>query len=141
MGCLCVGVVHAGADATSEPAVCPSGLPMFSQVMLRPASDGTGVIAGGAVRTVLELAGVKNAFGKQLGSANPLNNARATLVGLDYMRTPKDVAAARDLSAEEMIERIKSGELGSPETLEGPVDIALWKETDGRELLPHSHYL
>lgn len=83
--------------------------------MLRPASDGTGVIAGGAVRTVLELAGVKNAFGKQLGSANPLNNARATLVGLDYMRTPKDVAGTRDLSAEEMIERIKSGELGSPE--------------------------
>ena len=89
--------------------------------MLRPASDGTGVIAGGAVRTVLELAGVKNAFGKQLGSANPLNNARATLVGLDYMRTPKDVAATRDLSAEEMIERIKSGKLGSPETPQEPV--------------------
>ena len=97
------------------------------QVMLRPASDGTGVIAGGAVRTVLELAGVKNAFGKQLGSANPLNNARATLVGLDYMRTPKDVAATRDLSAEEMIERIKSGELGCPETQQKLVPFALHK--------------
>ena len=98
----------------------PHRSPHILQVMLRPASDGTGVIAGGAVRTVLELAGVKNAFGKQLGSANPLNNARATLVGLDYMRTPKDVAATRDLSAEEMIERIKSGELGSCGTLQEP---------------------
>ena len=112
------------------------------QVMLRPASDGTGVIAGGAVRTVLELAGVKNAFGKQLGSANPLNNARATLVGLDYMRTPKEVAATRDLSAEEMIERIKSGERGSPETPQDPVQSALETSRRWSELLPHGgHWL
>ena len=90
------------------------------------------------MRTVLELAGVKNAFGKQLGSANPLNNARATLVGLDYMRTPKDVAATRDLSAEEMIERIKSGELGSPETPQEPVYSVLKERARWRELLPHS---
>ena len=83
------------------------------------------------MRTVLELAGVKNAFGKQLGSANPLNNARATLVGLDYLRTPKEVAAARDLSAEEMIERIKSGVLGSPETPREPVCLVFDKRRNG----------
>jgi small subunit ribosomal protein S5 len=61
------------------------------QVMLRPAAEGTGVIAGGAVRVVLELAGVKNGFGKQLGSGNPLNNARATIEGLQSMRTFQEV--------------------------------------------------
>lgn len=59
--------------------------------MLRPAAEGTGVIAGGAVRVVLELAGVKNAFGKQLGTSNPLNNARATLEGIKTMRTFQQV--------------------------------------------------
>ena len=78
-----------------------------AKVMLRPASEGTGVIAGGAVRVVLELAGVKNAFGKQLGSPNPLNNARAALVGLSEMRTFKEVAAQRDMTIEEFMGRIK----------------------------------
>jgi small subunit ribosomal protein S5 len=78
-----------------------------AKVMLRPASEGTGVIAGGAVRTVLELAGVKNAFGKQLGTANPLNNARATLQGLSEMRTIQDVAKQRDMTIEEVLGRIK----------------------------------
>lgn len=53
-----------------------------SKVLLRPAGDGTGVVAGGATRVVLELAGLKNIFGKQLGAASPLNNARATVEGL-----------------------------------------------------------
>lgn len=74
-----------------------------ARVMLRPASEGTGVIAGGAVRVVLELAGVKNAFGKQLGSGNPLNNARATIVGLKSQRTPEDVAKERGLSVAELL--------------------------------------
>jgi small subunit ribosomal protein S5 len=71
-------------------------------VMLRPASPGTGVIAGGACRTVLELAGYKNCFAKQLGSANPLNNARAVVAGLSEMRTFKEVAKVRDMTLEEL---------------------------------------
>lgn len=74
-----------------------------ARVMLRPASEGTGVIAGGAVRVVLELAGVKNAFGKQLGSDNPLNNARATIEGLRSMRTLEQVAAQRGIPLEELL--------------------------------------
>jgi len=74
-----------------------------AKVMLRPAAEGTGVIAGGAVRTVLELAGVKNGFGKQLGSDNPLNNAKATVEGLRNMRTFKDVAAQRGLPLEYLL--------------------------------------
>jgi small subunit ribosomal protein S5 len=52
------------------------------KIMIRPASKGTGVIAGGSVRTVLELAGLKNILAKQFGSNNPLNNAKATILGL-----------------------------------------------------------
>lgn len=68
-----------------------------AKVMLRPASEGTGVIAGGAVRTVLELAGVKNAFGKQLGSKSPLNNARAALECMKNLKTFKQVAEERGI--------------------------------------------
>ena len=74
-----------------------------AHVMLRPASEGTGVIAGGSVRVVLELAGVKNGFGKQLGSPNPLNTARATVDGLASQRTVDQVAAERGLSVVEML--------------------------------------
>lgn len=62
-----------------------------------------GVIAGGAVRDVLELSGIKNAFGKQLGSANPLNNARATVDGLLRQRTLEQAALNRDISIEQML--------------------------------------
>lgn len=65
--------------------------------------DCAGVIAGGAVREVLELSGVKNGFGKQLGSNNPLNNARATIDGLSKMRTLKQAAKNRDLTVEQML--------------------------------------
>lgn len=71
-------------------------------VMLRPAAPGTGVIAGGSCRTVLELAGYKNCFAKQLGSSNPLNNARAVVSGLKEMRTFKEVAKIRDMTLEEL---------------------------------------
>ena len=70
--------------------------------MLRPASPGTGVIAGGAVRIVLELAGVENALGKQLGSNNPLNNARATVVAVLKMRQFSEVAQERGIPMEEL---------------------------------------
>ncbi|KAL8556152.1 hypothetical protein ACS0TY_003806 [Phlomoides rotata] len=71
-------------------------------VMLRPASPGTGVIAGGAVRIVLELAGVENALGKQLGSNNALNNARATVEAVMQMRQFSEVAEQRGIPMEEL---------------------------------------
>ncbi len=71
-------------------------------VMMRPAAPGTGVIAGGAVRTVLELAGVRNILAKQLGSGNPLNNARAAVTALASLRTFVDVAAERGIPVENL---------------------------------------
>ncbi|WP_026786889.1 30S ribosomal protein S5 [Planktothrix rubescens] len=73
-----------------------------AHVMMRPASPGTGVIAGGAVRTVLELAGVRNILAKQLGSSNPLNNARATIDALQSLRTLADVAKERGVPIEHL---------------------------------------
>lgn len=73
-----------------------------AKVMMRPAAPGTGVIAGGAVRTVLELAGVKNILAKQLGSGNPLNNARAAVDALSTLRTFKDVAEERGIEVEKL---------------------------------------
>ncbi len=73
-----------------------------AKVMLRPAAPGTGVIAGGAVRTVLEMAGVKNVLAKQLGSDNPLNNARAAVNALDLLRTFAEVAEERGLTVQQL---------------------------------------
>ena len=73
-----------------------------ARVMMRPAAPGTGVIAGGAVRTVLELAGVKNVLAKQLGSDNPLNNARAAVQALSGLRTFSDVAEERGIPLENL---------------------------------------
>lgn len=73
-----------------------------ARVMMRPAAPGTGVIAGGAVRTVLELAGVKNVLAKQLGSDNPLNNARAAVEALSALRTFSDVAEERGVPLENL---------------------------------------
>jgi small subunit ribosomal protein S5 len=79
-----------------------SGIGGAAKVMMRPAAPGTGVIAGGAVRTVLELAGVKNILAKQLGSSNPLNNARAALNALDSLRTFTEVAEERGIAVENL---------------------------------------
>ncbi len=72
-------------------------------VMLRPASEGTGVIAGGAVRSVLELAGIENILSKSLGSKSPLNAANATMEALKSLRMFNDVARRRGLALKDML--------------------------------------
>jgi small subunit ribosomal protein S5 len=68
------------------------------QVIMRPSIEGSGVIAGGAVRIVLEVAGVKNVIAKQLGSNNLLNNARASICALENLTTQSQVAKKRDIN-------------------------------------------
>ena len=74
-----------------------------SKVFLRPASDGTGVIAGGAMRAVFEVAGVQNILAKSFGSRNPINLVRATMNALTQMSLPSDVAAKRGKTLEEIL--------------------------------------
>ncbi|WP_163560114.1 30S ribosomal protein S5 [Halomonas sp. NO4] len=71
-----------------------------SKVYMQPASEGTGIIAGGAMRSVLELAGVHDVLAKCYGSTNPVNVVRATVNGLASMQSPDDIAAKRGLSVE-----------------------------------------
>lgn len=74
-----------------------------SKLVLRPASEGTGVIAGGTVRAILELAGIKNILTKALGSTNPVNLARATIKALSMLRTPAEVARIRGKEIKEIL--------------------------------------
>jgi small subunit ribosomal protein S5 len=74
-----------------------------AKVMLRPASEGTGVIAGGGVRAVLELGGVRNVLAKSLGTTNPINMAKATVVALKELRRPEDVAQIRGKRVSEVL--------------------------------------
>jgi small subunit ribosomal protein S5 len=69
---------------------------------MKPASDGTGIIAGGPMRAVFEVMGVQNVLAKCLGSTNPYNVVRATINGLTRMNTPSEIAAKRGKSVEEI---------------------------------------
>jgi len=74
-----------------------------ARVLLRPASEGTGVIAGGGVRAVLELAGIRDILAKSLGTTNPINMLRATVNGLQNLRRPEDVAKTRGLRIKDVL--------------------------------------
>jgi len=73
------------------------------RVMLKPAAPGTGVIAGGAARHILEMAGIRDVLAKSLGSSNGINVAHATIAGLKSLRTPNQIAALRGKEPEEVV--------------------------------------
>jgi small subunit ribosomal protein S5 len=89
-------------------------------VVLRPASPGTGVIAGGGVRAVLELAGIRDVLSKSIGTQNPINLVKATMEGLTGLRRPEQVAKLRGLSVNQVLGIVK--ENGAKETISATAD-------------------
>jgi small subunit ribosomal protein S5 len=86
-------------------------------VVLRPASPGTGVIAGGGVRAVLELGGVRDVLTKSIGTQNPINLVKATMDGLIRLRRPEEVAELRGLTVTEVLGLSKNGSNGVADTI------------------------
>jgi small subunit ribosomal protein S5 len=101
-----------------------------ARVMLRPASEGTGVIAGGGVRAVLELGGIRDILAKSLGTTNPINMLKATINGLQSLRRPEEVAASRGLTISQVLPTKKVEE--TPE--ETPAEPAAVAVPEGPEV-------
>ncbi len=91
--------MHLKSDTLQYPVMAVMGA---AKVYMQPASDGTGIIAGGAMRAVCEVGGVHNVLAKCIGTNNPINVVRATIEGLTSMHDAKQIAAKRGLSVEEI---------------------------------------
>ncbi|WP_438462684.1 30S ribosomal protein S5 [Marinomonas sp. PE14-40] len=92
--------VQLNGDTLQYPVKAVHGA---SKVYMQPASQGTGVIAGGAMRAVLEIAGVHNVLAKCYGSTNPVNVVRATIKGLQDMNSPEQIAAKRGMTVDQIL--------------------------------------
>src|SRR5687767_2975534 len=91
-----------------------------ARVFLKPASEGTGVIAGGGVRAVLELAGIRDVLSKSLGSQNPINLVKATVTALEQLRAPDEVAELRGLTVRDVLGIKEAPAKPKPEAEEAP---------------------
>lgn len=100
-------LVHIELNGTTlfHPVTASHGA---SKIVMLPASEGTGIIAGGAMRAIVELAGIQNVLAKCVGSTNPVNVVRATLKGLLSMNSPESIAAKRGKSVEYVQEAINA---------------------------------